>query len=101
MKAHLIHKHLLGTKFKVTCQGQDQISRSHFRKNGCFGGISVSQTHLVNLSKLIVIIIVDENSKVAHIMDCFLKCQERKKCWLPQCFQKAFSLSFLKPRIVL
>ena len=28
-------------------QGQGRVSRLHFSKNGCFGGISVSQTHLV------------------------------------------------------
>ena len=40
-----------GTKVKVICkgQGQSQISGSCFSKDGCFGGISVSQTHLVVL----------------------------------------------------
>ena len=42
MKAHLI-----GTKDKVICKDQGQISGSCFSKDGCFGGISVSQTHLV------------------------------------------------------
>ena len=37
----------LGTKVKVICKGQGQISGSCFSKDGCFGGISVSQTHLV------------------------------------------------------
>ena len=36
-----------GTKFKVICKGQSQIPGSFFSKDGCFGGISVSQTHLV------------------------------------------------------
>ena len=35
------------TKLKVICKDQDQISGSRFSKDGCFGGISVSQTHLV------------------------------------------------------
>ena len=35
-----------GTKVKVICLGQGQISRLHFSKNGCFRGISVSQTYL-------------------------------------------------------
>ena len=35
-----------GTKVKVICKGQGQISESCFSKDGCFGGISVSQTHL-------------------------------------------------------
>ena len=36
-----------GTKFKVICRDQGQISGSCFSKDGCFRGISVSQTHLV------------------------------------------------------
>ena len=36
-----------GTKVKGICKGQGQISWSCFSKDGCFGGISVSQTHLV------------------------------------------------------
>ena len=35
-----------GTKVKVICIGQGQIQRLHFLKNGHFGGIRVSQTHL-------------------------------------------------------
>ena len=37
-------------KVKVICQGHGQISRSQFskKKNGCCGGISVSQTQLVS-----------------------------------------------------
>ena len=50
MKAHLISTHLLvprsrsrsSAKVKVEYQGY-----THFSKNGSFGGISVSQTHLV------------------------------------------------------
>ena len=38
-----------GTKIKVICKGQGQISGSCFSTDGCFGGISVSQTHLVIL----------------------------------------------------
>ena len=38
-----------GTKVKVICKGQGQISRSHFPKNDRFGGISVSQTCLVKV----------------------------------------------------
>ena len=34
---------------KVICKGQGQISGSCFSKDGCFRGISVSQTHLVML----------------------------------------------------
>ena len=34
-------------KAYVICKGQGQISGSCFSKDGCFGGISVSQTHLV------------------------------------------------------
>ena len=45
INAHLINT--AGTKVKVICQGQGRISRLHFSKNGHFGGISVSQTHLV------------------------------------------------------
>ena len=37
-----------GTKVKVICKGQGQISGSCFSKDGCFRGISVSQTHLVS-----------------------------------------------------
>ena len=44
MKAHLIDTH--GTKVKVICKGQGQISGSCFSKDGHFGGSSVSQTHL-------------------------------------------------------
>ena len=50
MKAHLINMHLLvprsrsSVKVRVVCQGQGRISMLHFSKNGCFGGISVSQT---------------------------------------------------------
>ena len=48
MKTHLIDTHLLvPTKVKVICKGQ--ISGSCFSKDWCFGGISVSQTHLVYL----------------------------------------------------
>ena len=36
-----------GNKVKVMCKGQGQISGSCFSKDGCFRGISVSQTHLV------------------------------------------------------
>ena len=43
MKAHLIDTH----KVKIICKGQSQISGSCFSKDGCFGDISVSQTHLV------------------------------------------------------
>ena len=46
MKAHLIDTHP-GTKVKVICKDHGQISVSCFSKDGCFGGISVSQTHLV------------------------------------------------------
>ena len=35
-----------GTKVKVICKIQGQISGSCFSKDGCFWGISVSQTHL-------------------------------------------------------
>ena len=41
MKAHIINS--AGTKAKVICKGQGQISRSHFSQNGRLGGISVSQ----------------------------------------------------------
>ena len=44
MKAH---RYTSGTKVKVICKGQGQISGLCFSKDGCFGGISVSQTHLV------------------------------------------------------
>ena len=43
-----------GTKVKVICKGQGQISGSCFSKDWCFGGISVSQTHLVQPSNNIV-----------------------------------------------
>ena len=46
MKAHLIDTHL-----KVICKGHGQISGSCFSKDGCFGGISVSQIHLVYIGK--------------------------------------------------
>ena len=36
-----------GSKVKVICKGQGQISGSYFSKNWCFWGIRVSQTHLV------------------------------------------------------
>ena len=36
-----------GTKVKVICKGQGQISGSCVLKDGCFGGISPSKTHLV------------------------------------------------------
>ena len=36
-----------GTKVKVICKGQGQISGSCLSKDGCFKGISVSQIHLV------------------------------------------------------
>ena len=36
-----------GTKVKVICKGQGQISGSCFSKDGCYVGISVSQMHLV------------------------------------------------------
>ena len=35
-----------GTKVKIIYKGQGQISGSCFSKDGCFGDISVSQTHL-------------------------------------------------------
>ena len=38
------------TKVKVICKAQGQISGSCFSKDRCFGGISVSQTHLVSLT---------------------------------------------------
>ena len=47
MKAYLINYVSAGTKVKVICKGQGQIQRLHFSKNGRFGGIRVSQTHLV------------------------------------------------------
>ena len=53
MKAHRNDTHRYtspGTKVKVICKGQGQISESCFSKDGCFWGISVSQTHLVCLS---------------------------------------------------
>ena len=34
-------------KVKVICKSQGQTSGSSFSKDGCFGGIIVSQTHLV------------------------------------------------------
>ena len=36
-----------GTKVIVICIGQGQIQRLHFSKNGRFGGICVSETHVV------------------------------------------------------
>ena len=57
MKAHLIDTRLLVSRsvfIKVICISQCQISRSHFsKKNGCFGGITVSYTHL--FLKLVVV----------------------------------------------
>ena len=41
----LDHSH--GIKVNFICQGQ--ISWSHFSRNSCLGGISVSQTHLVSV----------------------------------------------------
>ena len=43
------HRYTSGTKVKVKviCKGQGQISGSRVSKDGCFGSISVSQTHLV------------------------------------------------------
>ena len=38
-----------GTKVKVICKGQGKKSGSSFSKDGCFEGISVSQTHPVSL----------------------------------------------------
>ena len=39
MKAHLSHRYTLGgTKAKVICQDQYQMSRSRFKKNGRRGG---------------------------------------------------------------
>ena len=35
-----------GTKVKVICKGQGQISGYCFSKDGCFGGIRVSKAHL-------------------------------------------------------
>ena len=50
MKAHLINTHLLVSRSrsyaKVKVEHQDYISQKK-KKNGRFGGISVSQTHLV------------------------------------------------------
>ena len=37
---------------KVICKGQGQISGSCFSKDGCFRGISVSQTHLNGIVSL-------------------------------------------------
>ena len=37
------------TKVKVICKGQGQILGSCFSKDGCFRGITVSQTQLVTL----------------------------------------------------
>ena len=42
------HRYTSGIKVKVVCKGQGQISGSCFSKDGCFGGISVSHTHLVS-----------------------------------------------------
>ena len=41
-----------GTKVKVICNCESQISGSHFSKNGHIGGISVSQTHFVSYFKI-------------------------------------------------
>ena len=43
------HQFTSGTKVKVIYKDQSQISGSCFSKDGCFWGISVSQTHLVSL----------------------------------------------------
>ena len=57
-----------GTKVKVICKGQ--IAGSFFSKDGCFGGISVSQTHLVSiavsplLTRLLIVLILYSISEV-------------------------------------
>ena len=42
--------------FLLLYQGQGQISRSHFSINGCYGGISVSQTQLIIIIIIIIIL---------------------------------------------
>ena len=70
MKAHLIDTHLL---VKVICKGQGQISGSCFSKDGCFGGISVSQTHLVFNPLL------HRYSKFMHQQELFKTLWEKKE----------------------
>ena len=47
MNAHLIDTHLLVPRSRSSAKVKGQISGSCFSKDGCFGSISVSQTHLV------------------------------------------------------
>ena len=53
----------LGTTIMVICQGQCQISMSHFSKNGTCKGIYVSQTNLVlHVEKVLFKIICNRKS---------------------------------------
>ena len=75
-----------GTKVKVICKGQGQISRLHFfkkkkKKNGCFGGISVSQTHLITS-------FVFQNGFMFSSQDCMLTCGPDKYCNPDTCCPK-------------
>ena len=48
-------------------QGQGRISKLHFSKNGCYGGISVSQTHLVQS----LVIMVSFHGLYRSLVKCF------------------------------
>ena len=67
-KAHILYEGTshrypsASTKLKVICRGQGKIPRSHLKKKGSFGGISVSQTCLVLSDKVENIVGKEENT---------------------------------------
>ena len=68
-----------GTKVKVICKGQGQISGSCVSKDGCFGDISVSQTHLVPKSSLMSLdfafCLIWQNMYI-YLPICWLTCRD-------------------------
>ena len=94
MKAHLIDAHLLVPRSRSSAKVKVAISGSCFSKDGCFGGISVSQTHLVfsvdrftacsgiNLSLAIIVLfkVWGHQYQLEEFISQF--CME-KKCELP------------------
>ena len=76
-RAYILQDIFFGTKVKVICQGQGQISRPHFtknnnNKNGRYGGVFISFT---NTTSFFLTDSVDQRSDCTYVQsDLDLHC---------------------------
>ena len=59
----------VGTKFMVICQGKGRISWSQFSRNGCCGGIGISQIHLVITEIILSFVVSGKDHALTRIIN--------------------------------